>query len=144
MKFLFYIIILFFLFNVIQNNKKDITLDFLNKLDKYNSEYIISETINIHLIQKIKNIVYSINNNEELYKYDFDVLDYIINNINNNIINKKKTKILNETETKVLDDFLLDLYKIRFNSKVKCNTYYKNINRNKKIIILNKIQYNHN
>ena len=95
MKFIFYIIILFFLFNIINNNKNENKLEVTNKLDKYKSEYIISETINIYVIDKIKNLVYSIYNNDELYKYDFDVLYDIINNIDKDIMSKKKTKILN-------------------------------------------------
>lgn len=144
MKIIFYIIIIFFLFNLISNNKKDKTLEFLNKLDKYKNEYIISEIIDINSIDKINSLVFSIFNNDELYKYDFDVLNNIINNINNSIINKKKTKILDDYENNILDNFEFELSDILYNCRVKSNSYYRNINRNKSIILVNKIQPNDN
>lgn len=139
MNIIFFFIILFFIINIINKskfNKKNINLN----LDKYKNESIIYETIDINVIDKIVEIYNLIYTDKEFYKYNYENFKNIINTIEKDFDNKKKVKLINNNEEKIINEFLKDIFEIQYILKLRCNTYYNNINSNKSKILINKIK----
>ena len=144
MNIIFFFIILIFIFNYINKKTPNNDNNFINILDKYKNIYIIKNTIDYNIINKIKiNIIKLLNDNEN-YKYYYDILEYDINNIENNIINKKKVVLLSEQDNIYINNFLNDLYSILSLCKNKKNKKL-DINRNKSLLEIKKVkEYNKN
>ena len=143
MNIILFFIILFFCFYLISNRFQNNETMFLNKLDKYKDIEIINYTINNDTIEKIKYTALSIFNNDELYKYNYDILDNLINNIEKDFYNKKSVKLIDNNDKSIMKMFIDDLLEIRYRCKLHTNNYYKDLNRNKCLISINKIkEYN--
>lgn len=139
MNIILFIILLFFSFYFINKYSSTKHIQFINKLDKYFNEDIILKTTDINQLSKIKIIVSEMYNNEE-YKYNFDIINNIINDIEKDISNKKSIKILLENEINMLDNLLKDLYEIRYRCKLKNNYNFSKNNINNNKILINKIK----
>ena len=144
MNIIFFFIILIFIFNYINKKTPNNDNNFINILDKYKNIYIIKNTIEYNIINKIKiNIIKLLNDNEN-YKYYYDILENDINNIENNIINKKKVVLLSVQDNIYINLFLNDLYSILSLCKNKKNQKL-DINRNKSLLEIKKVkEYNKN
>lgn len=144
MNIIFFFIILIFIFNYINKKIPNNNNNFINILDKYKNIHIIKNTIDYNIINKIKiNFIKLLNDNEN-YKYYYDILEDDINNIENNIINKKKVVLLSEQDNIYINNFLNDLYSILSLCKNKKNQKL-DINRNKSLLEIKKVkEYNKN
>ena len=143
MNIILFFIILFFCFYLISNRFQNNETMFLNKLDKYKDIEIINYTINNETIDKIKYTALSIFNNDELYKYNYDILDNLINSIEKDFYNKNSVKLIDNNDKSIMKMFIDDLLEIRYRCKLHTNNYYKDLNRNKCLIPINKIkEYN--
>ena len=139
MNIIIFLVILFFSFYKISNMKNNKIID-TKIILSYKNYPIIYENIETSIIDNIILIVNKIYSDNELYKYNYDILDNIINEIEIDYINKSKVKLLTLEEKKIIESFERELFNIRYRCKVKCNSYYKNINRNKCLIKIEKIK----
>ena len=118
MNIILFFIILFFCFYLISNRFQNNETMFLNKLDKYKDIEIINYTINNDTIEKIKYTALSIFNNDELYKYNYDILDNLINNIEKDFYNKNSVKLIDNNDKSIMKMFIDDLLEIRYRCKL--------------------------
>ena len=144
MNIIFFFIILFLIFNYINKNTPNNEYKFVNILDKYNKYSIINSSIDVNTINKIKSTVVKIHNDTENYKYNYDILDYLINDIENIFIDKNKISLLSDFDNNIIQNFINDCKKLLVICKNNLNNTNE-LNIHKSPIYINNIkEYNKN